>query len=161
MATKLLTLYNESPVNSLVEFIRSDVRILQIFLMGTLLSIGVFFRDFSILPLQIGLTFLAGILTQFLWMRILKIEIPYFSTIITCLGLSLLLRSDYIWVHPLISFTVNSSKFIIRVRGKHIFNPAMLGVILGISFLPGTWVSPGQWGYELTVGIWLIAFGFG
>ena len=158
MATKLLTLYN--PVNSLVEFIRSDVRILQIFLMGTLLSIGVFFRDFSILPLQIGLTFLAGILTQFLWMRILKIEIPYFSTIITCLGLSLLLRSDYIWVHPLISFTVNSSKFIIRVRGKHIFNPAMLGVILGISFLPGTWVSPGQWGYELTVGIWLIAFGF-
>ncbi|MBP7284446.1 MAG: RnfABCDGE type electron transport complex subunit D [Leptospiraceae bacterium] len=160
MATKLLTLYNESPVNSLVEFIRSDVRILQIFLMGTLLSIGVFFRDFSILPLQIGLTFLAGILTQFLWMRILKIEIPYFSTIITCLGLSLLLRSDYIWVHPLISFTVNSSKFIIRVRGKHIFNPAMLGVILGISFLPGTWVSPGQWGYELTVGIWLIAFGF-
>jgi Na+-transporting NADH:ubiquinone oxidoreductase subunit NqrB len=160
MAARILTLYQHSQVNNLLLFLRSDVRILQIFLMGTLLSIGVFFRDFSIMPMQIALTFLSGLFTQYLWTKFLKIEIAYFSTLITCLGLSLLLRSDFFWVHPLIAFLVNSSKFLVRIRGKHIFNPAMLGVILGINLLPGTWVSPGQWGFELTVGIWLIAFGF-
>lgn len=160
MLTKLLYPSLKFRLNILLEFLVSDVRILQIILMGTLLSIGVFFRDFSIQPLQIVLTFLVGTITHSLWLRIFKLENVYFSSLITCLGLSLLLRSEYFWVHPLIAFVAISSKFIIRFRGKHVFNPAMLGVIIGICFLPGTWVSPGQWGYELTIGVWLIAFGF-
>ncbi len=158
--TKALMLNLNLRVNTFYFFLRSDVRILQIFLMGTLLGIGVFFRDFSIHPMQIALTFLAGTVTQAIWMRILKIEIAFFSTLISCLGMSLLIRSDYLWVHPMIASIVISSKYAFRIRGKHIFNPAMLGVILGINFFPGTWVSPGQWGFELTIGIWLIAFGF-
>jgi Na+-transporting NADH:ubiquinone oxidoreductase subunit NqrB len=141
-------------------FLRTDIRFLQIFLMGILLSIGVLVRDFSISAVQIALTFFAGILTQFLWTKYLKLKIPYLSAIIACLGLSLLLRSDSLWVHPCISVITISSKFLIRFRGKHLFNPSMLGVILGISLFPGTWISPGQWGFELTIGIWLLAFGF-
>jgi Na+-transporting NADH:ubiquinone oxidoreductase subunit NqrB len=149
-----------SRANDFYILLRSDVRLLQIFLMGTLLGIGVFFRDFSIHPFQIALTFLSGILTQVIWMRILKIDISFLSTVISCFGMSLLIRSDSFWVHPLIAFLVISSKYTIRIRGKHLFNPAMLGVILGINLFPGTWISPGQWGYELTVGIWVLVFGF-
>ena len=149
-----------SRANDFYTLLRSDVRLLQIFLMGTLLGIGVFFRDFSIHPFQIALTFLSGILTQAIWMRILKIDISFLSTVISCFGMSLLIRSDFFWVHPLIAFLVISSKYFIRIRGKHLFNPAMLGVILGFNLFPGTWISPGQWGYELTVGIWLLVFGF-
>jgi Na+-transporting NADH:ubiquinone oxidoreductase subunit NqrB len=128
--------------------------------MGTLLGLGVFVRDFSIQGLQIFLTFITGVSTHFLITQYLKINIPYFSTLITCLGLSLLLRADSIWVHPLIVFLAISSKFFIRINQKHIFNPAMFGVILAINLLPGTWVSPGQWGYEISIGLWLIVFGF-
>jgi Na+-transporting NADH:ubiquinone oxidoreductase subunit NqrB len=149
-----------SRANDFYILLRSDVRLLQIFLMGTLLGIGVFFRDFSIHPFQIALTFLSGILTQLIWMRILKIDISFLSTVISCFGMSLLIRSDSFWVHPLIAFLVISSKYTIRIRRKHLFNPAMLGVILGINLFPGTWISPGQWGFELTVGIWLLVFGF-
>lgn len=145
---------------SLNLFFRSDIRLVQIFLMGILLSIGVFVRDFSIEHVQIILTFLSGLFTQFLWTKILKLDISYLSASIACMGLSLLLRSDNYWVHPTIACIIISSKFLIRYHGKNIFNPSMLGVILGITLFPGTWISPGQWGFEWTVGIWLIAFGF-
>jgi enediyne biosynthesis protein E5 len=144
----------------MLQFFISDPRILQICLMGSLLSVGVYVRDFSILSSQIFFTFGAGILTHWAISKYLKISIPYFSTLITCLGLSLLLRADSIWVHPLIVILAISSKFIIRIKQKHIFNPAMFGVILAINFFPGTWVSPGQWGYEISIGLWLIVFGF-
>ncbi|HNN81558.1 MAG TPA: hypothetical protein PKL30_21905 [Leptospiraceae bacterium] len=145
--------------DKIISVLQSDVRIVQILLMGTLLSIGVYFRDFSIHPMQIFLTFCSGLATHFLWNRILKIKVAILSTVITCFGLSLLLRSDLFWIHPAIVFLAISSKFIIRIRGKHLFNPAMFGVILGISLFPRTWVSPGQWGFELTIGIWLLVFG--
>lgn len=151
---------NKTIGKNVFDFFCSDVRILQIILMGTLLLLGVVFRDFSIQLIQIMFTFTAGIFTQWIWRKILNCELAYFSTLITCLGLSILIRSEFIWVHPALAVIVISSKFIIRIRSKHLFNPAMLGVILGINLFPNTWISPGQWGYELTLGIWIITFGF-
>jgi Na+-transporting NADH:ubiquinone oxidoreductase subunit NqrB len=81
------------------------------------------------------------------------------SAVVTCCGLSLLLRSDTPWAHPLIAALAMSSKFVLRIRGKHVYNPANLGVIAAISCLPGTWVSPGQWGNDLALAVWLIALG--
>ena len=46
----------------------------------------------------------------------------------TCCGLSLLLRSDTLWVHPLVAALAMSSKFVLRIHGKHVYNPANLGV---------------------------------
>jgi Na+-transporting NADH:ubiquinone oxidoreductase subunit NqrB len=148
-------------VSLLEKVIIKDIRILQIVLMGSLLSFGAFFYDFSIRVEQIAMTFCSGLITQFVCIKICKLQQrQIFSTIITCFGLSLLLRSDSIWVHPIISCIVISSKFIFRIKDKHIFNPSMLGVIIGITFFPGTWVSPGQWGGETAISIWLLAIGF-
>jgi len=128
--------------------------------MGTLLLIGVFVQDFSIHIEQVLLTYTFGILTQYTFLRILNIkEVGYLSAIITCTGLSLLVRSNTLWVHPALAIIVNSSKFIIRIDGKHLFNPAMLGVILGLNIFPSTWISPNQWGYEFHIITWIIFFG--
>ena len=138
----------------------SDIRIYQIPLMMTLLLIGVLVQDFSIRIEQVLLTYLFGITTQYLFLQYLNIkEVGYLSVIITCTGLSLLVRSNTLWVHPLLAIIVNSSKFIIRIDGKHIFNPAMLGVILGLNIFPSTWISPNQWGYEFHIITWIIFFG--
>jgi len=52
-----------------------------------------------------------------------------------------------------------SSKFVLRINGKHLYNPANLGVIAAITLLPGTWVSPGQWGNDLALAVWLLMLG--
>ena len=48
------------------------------------------------------------------------------------------------------------SKFILRVRGKHLFNPANFGVGAALLVLPGTWISPGQWGSDVALAGWLV-----
>jgi Na+-transporting NADH:ubiquinone oxidoreductase subunit NqrB len=137
-----------------------DARVFQILFLAALLTTGVLLRDFSVRPLQIALAFAAGLATQAFWLRRLGLERRGFlSAIVTCCGLSLLLRSDTLWAHPLIAVVAMSSKFLLRVRGKHVFNPANLGVIVAISVLPGTWVSPGQWGSDLALTVWLVALG--
>ncbi len=42
----------------------TDPRLFQIFSLGILLAAGAYFRDFSIRPEQVVLTFAAGLLTQ-------------------------------------------------------------------------------------------------
>jgi Na+-transporting NADH:ubiquinone oxidoreductase subunit NqrB len=104
--------------------------------------------------------FAAGVATQWCWLRVLRLEHKgSLSAIITCFGLSLLLRSDTLWVHPLAAAFAISSKFMLRIDGKHLYNPANLGVILGLSFFPGTWVSPGQWGNDVALAGWFVALG--
>ncbi|MBW4521798.1 MAG: RnfABCDGE type electron transport complex subunit D [Scytolyngbya sp. HA4215-MV1] len=70
------------------------------------------------------------------------------SALITSLGLSLLLRADSYSTLMLASGIAIVSKFLLRVRGKHIFNPANFGIIAALLLTPDAWVSPGQWGEE-------------
>jgi hypothetical protein len=51
------------------------------------------------------------------------------------------------------------AKFVLRVRGKHVFNPGNLGVVFALLALPGTWVSPGQWGDDFALVGWFVALG--
>lgn len=68
------------------------------------------------------------------------------SALITSLGLSLLLRADHLTTLMLASTTAISSKFLLRVNGKHVFNPANFGIIVSLLLTQDAWVSPGQWG---------------
>jgi len=137
-----------------------DARIFQILFLAGLLTTGVLLRDFSVHPLQIALAFAAGLATQDFWLRRLGLQQKGFlSAIVTCCGLSLLLRSDTLWAHPLAAALAMSSKFLLRINGKHVYNPANLGVVAAITLLPGTWVSPGQWGNDLALAVWLLMLG--
>ncbi len=137
-----------------------DARLFQIVFLATLLTVGVLLRDFALLPQQMALAFAAGIATQVAWLRALRLEHRgVLSAVITCFGLSLLLRADSLWVHPLAAALAISGKFVLRAGGKHVYNPANLGVILALSFLPGAWVSPGQWGQAVAVAGWFFVLG--
>ena len=137
-----------------------DARIYQIVFQATLLTLGVVMRDFSLRPEQMLLCFAAGIATQAFWVSHLRLgRIGWLSPVITCLGVSLLLRSDSMWVHPAAACLALTAKFTLRIGNKHVFNPANLGVIIALLAFPGAWVSPGQWGNDLAWSLWFVALG--
>ncbi|MDD2884749.1 MAG: RnfABCDGE type electron transport complex subunit D [Dechloromonas sp.] len=137
-----------------------DPRFFQISFQAILLTAGVLLRDFSLWPLQMALALAAAVVTQAFWRRVFRLSgVGFLSPLITGLGLALLLRADQWWAHPLAAALAISGKFLLRVRGKHVFNPANAGVGLALLLLPGTWVSPGQWGHDLGMAVWLVALG--
>ena len=137
-----------------------DPRILQIAFLGSLLAAGAYFRDFSLRPEQIVLTFVAALSTQRLLDRLTRKPAPsLLSASITALSLTLLLRADSLWALPAAAVFAIASKFALRIRGKHLFNPANFGVGAALLILPGTWISPGQWGNDVALAGWLVVLG--
>jgi enediyne biosynthesis protein E5 len=138
----------------------ADPRMFQICVLGLLLAAGVWLRDFSLRPAQIALTFATAIAVQRLtWQFYPPAARSYRSAIITALSLTLLLRADSLLIHPIATAAAIGSKPLIRVRGKHLFNPATFGVIFALLVMPGTWVSPGQWGDDVALAGWFVALG--
>ncbi len=140
--------------------IRHDPRILQIAFLGTLLAAGAYLRDFSLRPMQIALTFAAALGAQRVLDRLTRKPTPTLrSATITALSLTLLLRADNGWALPAAAVFAIASKFALRVHGKHLFNPANFGVGAALLILPGTWISPGQWGSDVALAGWLVVLG--
>src|ERR1700688_2897052 len=159
-ASSPLARCGDVPLTTRMRMALGDPRLLQIAFLGILLAAGVWTRDFSLRPAQIVLTFAAAIATQDLWSRATgRRPVVYRSALITALGLTLLLRADNLWAHPIAAAIAISSKFTVRIRGKHLFNPANLGVIFALVAIPGTWVSPGQWGQDVVFAGWLLMLG--
>lgn len=137
-----------------------DPRFFQLAFQATLLSVGVLLRDFALWPVQMALCIATAVATQGFWIHHFNIrKTGYLSAVITGFGLSLLLRGDSLWLHPLVACLAISGKFLLRIRGKHVFNPANFGVGIALLFLPGAWVSPGQWGNDVAIAVWLVALG--
>jgi Na+-transporting NADH:ubiquinone oxidoreductase subunit NqrB len=70
------------------------------------------------------------------------------SSLITALGLSLLLRTNHPGVLMLAGCLAIASKFLLRYQDKHFFNPANFGIISVLLLTNNAWVSPGQWGTD-------------
>jgi Na+-transporting NADH:ubiquinone oxidoreductase subunit NqrB len=136
-----------------------DIRLIQLVIMAALLIFGAMVNEFDLDPKQVALTFLVGILTQIFFIRYFRLPLSFLSVLITCFGVSLLLRSDNLWVHPLAILFAIAAKFLIRYQGSHLFNPANFAVIIGLAFLPGSWVTSGQWGADWVIAAWLIMLG--
>ncbi len=81
------------------------------------------------------------------------------SALITSLSLSILLRASSLWFWLAAGFIAISAKFLIRYRGKHILNPACIGIVT-VSLIGGSaaWVSPGQWGQAPIFAAFAIGF---
>jgi enediyne biosynthesis protein E5 len=153
-------------INKVIQAAQSlDPRILQITFLGTFLTIGVFVRDFAMLWQQVALTFAAALITQAVWLQVKGLQHKgYLSAFVTCFGISILVRAENFWVHPLVACLAISSKFFIRYEfapGKHshLFNPANLAAVLAGYMLPGAWLSPGQWGQAIVLAVWFFILG--
>jgi enediyne biosynthesis protein E5 len=151
---------DSNPAKHFAPRMPSDPRMFQICVLGILLAAGAWLRDFAIRPEQSALAFAAAIVTQRLGDRLRGTgHAGLRSALITALSLSLLLRADNLWAHPLAAAVAIGAKFVLRLKGKHVFNPGNLGVIFALLSLPGTWVSPGQWGDDFALAGWFVAFG--
>lgn len=125
----------------------NDARHYQIFFLGAFLSYGLFALDWSLNPTVVLTAIVTAQACQWIFIALDKADsASWKSALITSLGLSLLLRVNVEWVMALAAFVAISSKFFIRFNGKHVFNPANIGIIAAIVLTGQAWVSPGQWG---------------
>lgn len=152
-----------------------DARFFQILFLATFLSFGLLARDFNISLLQIVFTFLSAIGTQILAWRYFKVAQAhhfnaYLSAIVSSFGICILVRSDVLWMHPLLASIAMLSKFVLRAgqdQKSHFLNPANLAAFCAAtSSLPfwhglmdHVWLSPTQWGSNAIWTLWVMALG--
>ena len=123
-----------------------DPRLYQIASLGTLLTYGLLWLHFDISPLQIAITFGVALLTQYAgtrWYNLSSFD-PR-SALVSAVGLCIFLRTNDLLVAALASVIAIGSKFVIRWKDKHLFNPTNLALIVVLATGLG-WISPGQWG---------------
>ena len=130
----------------------SDARHFQIAALTSLLFINFFWIDFGAKPLYSALAIAAALLTQIACAYLAgSRRIDLRSPLITGLSLSLLLRANAPWLPALAGVLAIASKFVCRLDGRHIFNPAGFAIVLLLPLSSGVWISPGQWGTS----VWL------
>jgi enediyne biosynthesis protein E5 len=145
-----------------------DARWFQIAFLGSLLVFGAWARDFALTNAQVALTFLAALSTQAIWQHGLSLPTRnswqgYLSPLVSSLGISILVRSENLWVHPILAVLAMSSKYLLRAGPancrSHILNPANFAAFAAWAWMPGAWLSPGQWGSESLAALWFFALG--
>jgi len=125
----------------------SDARHYQIAALSTLLAFNFGWLDFGARPLNSALAIASALATQALCSRYVGLpSIDLRSPLITGLSLSLLLRADEAWLHALAGAIAIGSKFLLRIDGKHIWNPAGFAIVALLLVSNDVWISPGQWG---------------
>ena len=136
-----------------------DPRHYQIASLATLLLFGLLWRHFDVSIEQILVTFGAALLTQYAgsrWHRLPSFD-PL-SPLVSALGLCIFLRTNDLPVVALGSFLAIASKFFIRWKGKHLFNPTNFALValLGSGL---AWISAGQWGQVAWFGLFIACLG--
>lgn len=127
-----------------------DARHIQLTILTLLLAVNLLAVDFGADPLAGLVAMVAALATQALCSRLAGLPgFEWRSAAIAALSLTLLLRGDALWVHAAAAAVAIAAKFLIRVRGKHVFNPSALGIAVLIFATDHAWVSPGQWGNSL------------
>jgi enediyne biosynthesis protein E5 len=137
----------------------SDARHFQIAALSSLLVINFVLIDFGAEPLYSALAIAGALLTQIVCSRLFGLNtIDLRSPLITGLSLSLLLRANAPWLPAVAGVIAISSKFLLRVDGRHIFNPAGFAIVVLLLVSNGVWISPGQWGTSIYLASLLVFF---
>jgi len=132
----------------------SDARHLQIAALSSLLAVNLIWIDFGANPLYSAISIASALLTQIVFSQCFGLpRIDLRSALITGLSLSLLLRANEPWLPAFAAILAISSKFLLRIDGRHLFNPAGFAIVVLLLGSKGVWISPGQWGNA----VWLAA----
>jgi len=146
-----------------------DARYFQILFQSIFLVYGILYLHWVNESWLYSTYFITSLITQFacelvfgkkdipVWQRYKK-GIP--SVLISSFGLSLLLKTNLVWVAIMAAAVSIVSKYIIRIKGKHIFNPSALGIVVAVFFTGNAWISPGQWGSGAVIMFGVCCFGF-
>jgi Na+-transporting NADH:ubiquinone oxidoreductase subunit NqrB len=136
-----------------------DARHYQIAALSTLLVFNFGWIDFGARLENSALALLAALVTQLVCSYLTRTPLDLRSPLITGLSLSLLLRADEPWIHAIAGVIAIASKFLLRIDGKHIWNPAGFAIVLLLfAATSHVWISPGAWGSTAWVAALLCFF---
>src|SRR5262245_22894630 len=124
-----------------------DPRIPQIASLAALLAWGMVGLRFDITPARVVVLLGTALATQAVgtrWRRLPAFDPK--SALISGLSLCLLLRTGSALLAVLAAVLAVGSKFVLRVRGKHVFNPTNFALVALLATTGRAWVSPAQWG---------------
>jgi Na+-transporting NADH:ubiquinone oxidoreductase subunit NqrB len=136
-----------------------DPRLYQIGALSALLAYGLAVLDLDVRPERVVLILATAVLVQYACTRAWRL--PAFdprSALISGLSLCLLLRTNGWRLAAAGALLAVASKFALRVRGKHVFNPTNFAIVVLLAS-GQAWVSPGQWGSAAFFGFLLVCVG--
>ncbi len=137
-----------------------DPRLYQIGALSGLLLYGLASLRLDVSLARVALLLAAALSTQLACTRIARL--PAFdprSALISGLSLCLLLRTNSALLAALAAAAAIASKFLLRWRGKHVFNPTNFGIVAAMLATGDAWVSPAQWGHAAFFGFLLACAG--
>ena len=124
-----------------------DPRYFQIVVLCSLVIYGIVALDFGVRIENALVIVTTALAVQYIGVRLARL--PHFdplSPIITSLSLTLLLRTDLTLMAAMAACVAIGSKFLVRARDKHIFNPANVAIVTLMAASDHAWISSGQWG---------------
>jgi Na+-transporting NADH:ubiquinone oxidoreductase subunit NqrB len=154
-----------------------DPRHYQILVLSSLLVYGIWRLDLEVPAGQALVMVAAALATQLICTRLAgawraarpagggappasPLRFDLRSAAISALSLCLLLRTDRLALAAAAAVLAVASKFVFRVRGKHLWNPTNLGIVaLMLASRGQVWVSPGQWGSAALFGFLVLCLG--
>ncbi len=137
----------------------ADPRLLQILVLSSLALYGAFGLELEIRPFHAAVTVVVALLTEAAGRRLRGEAFDPRSPLITALSLTLLLRTASPGVAALGALFAVGSKFLIRARGGHVFNPANFALVALLLTTDRAWVSSGQWGHVALLSLLLVGAG--
>ena len=130
---------------------KNDPRWKVFALQSTFVLLGITFWGFNRSPLQVGFIVLTCIVLDCLLHYLLRrraLLVPL-SAAITGMGLSILTNFSHgLWLAVLPPFFAIASKYLCTVNGRHVYNPALFGVVAALLLSDGM-ITPApayQWG---------------
>ncbi len=127
---------------------RLDPRYYQIAALAGLLIYGISFLSFDVTPTRAALLIATALAAQWICTRVR--HLPVFdprSALISALSLCLLLRTNDPVLAIAAAVAAIAGKFLLRVNGKHLFNPTNGALVVLLLLSDRVWVSSGQWGH--------------
>ncbi len=130
-----------------IQWLRSDGRHFQILSQIGFLCFGIFTLGWDADWQKLLAAFAGCVGAQFLAIRFAGLPAHSVkSALITALGISLLFKANSPWLFLFAALFAIGQKFVTKVNGKHLWNPANFGIVLVILLSGEGWISPGQWG---------------
>ena len=137
----------------------ADPRNYQISVLSTLILLGLFHYSFHLPWWHVVGCIGATLVTQAVADKIIKRPFDPRSPLISALSLTLLLRTGSVTLSIAAGVIAVASKYLIRWKGKHIFNPANFGLVIMSLLFGAAWISPGQRGQATLFALLLLALG--
>lgn len=146
--------------NLLKKIRECDPRDHQLTVLTSMLAYGLFWLKFDLNPLKIAAIILTALATQYAATRVWKLPcFEWKSAAISGLSLSILMRSDSFAISLALACVAILSKFVIRYKNKHVFNPTNFALVLGILGTSHVWIVPSQWGNGAILAFFIAGMG--